>query len=173
MSLLKITRGKRGFKVMTDNGNIKRRLELYGEDLIQPKIERQRGKVTVVPGDKFYVYSERHRTFYFINSHYHSVMEVIDSYTRGSGLGNVEIAPEEFPTYESQSNGETEGAVRIIQGQTRALRSQLEAHYGIELPRNSAVVPWLINYAADTGASSEMTAKPRIRGCGGDHLEVL
>ncbi len=95
MSLLKITRGKRGFKVMTDNGNIKRRLELYGEDLIQPKIERQRGKVTVVPGDKFYVYSERHRTFYFINSHYHSVMEVIDSYTRGSGLGNVEIVEED------------------------------------------------------------------------------
>ena len=95
MSLLKITRGKRGFKITTTNGNVQRRLELYGEELIQPKIERQRGKVTVVPGDKFYVHSKRHNSYYFINTHYHAIMELIDNYCRGSGLANIDVVEED------------------------------------------------------------------------------
>ena len=59
-------------------------------------------------------------------------------------MENVEVVPEDSPAHESQHNGEIEGAVRIIQGQTRTFRSQLETHYGMELPRDSAVVPRLI-----------------------------
>ena len=49
------------------------------------------------------------------------------------------------------------------------MRSQLEAHYGMELPRDSAVAPWLINYAADTINRHQLgedgkTAYQRLRG---------
>ena len=40
--------------------------------------------------------------------------------------------------------------MRIIQGITRGLRTHLGAHYNMELTCDSVVVPWLINYDADT-----------------------
>ena len=84
-------------------------------------------------------------------------------------LKEAEVVPEESPTHESQSNGEIEGAVRIIPGQTRTLGIQLEAHYGMEHPRDSTVVPWLTNYAADTLNRPKLgddgkTAYQRLRG---------
>ena len=63
----------------------------------------------------------------------------------------MKIALEESLAHAPQSNGEIEGAGRLIQGQTLIFRGHMETNYWMELPRDSAaVVQWLANYFADT-----------------------
>ena len=57
-------------------------------------------------------------------------------------------APEESPVGESQSNGEVENAVKMIQGMARVIKAGLERRLGKRIPRDHPIVPWIIRHAA-------------------------
>ena len=55
---------------------------------------------------------------------------------------------EHSPKGESQSNGVAENAARKIEGHIRAIRLSLENRYGICIPVNHFVIPFLVMHAA-------------------------
>ena len=62
----------------------------------------------------------------------------------------IEIVPEESPTYESKSQGKCERANQKVQEQFRAMKDALEARIGARLKEGHALVPWLVSHAGDT-----------------------
>jgi hypothetical protein len=56
--------------------------------------------------------------------------------------------PEESPVASKGSNGIVERAVQTIEGQIRALKSQLDERYKIKIDVEHLVVTWLVDYAA-------------------------
>ncbi len=64
-----------------------------------------------------------------------------------NGETKLEIIPEESPVGDSQSNGLVEGAVKIIQGLARSQIDAVEGRCGIKVPKESAVVPWLVRHS--------------------------
>ena len=76
---------------------------------------------------------------------------------------------ENSPVHSSKSNGVIERAVQTVQGMVRTLRSALEEKWGVELPIEHPVWPWLVEYAAFLLTRGEVgkdgkTAYERSRG---------
>jgi len=88
VSKLIITRGLRGFKIEVGNGMLRRRLEIYCESLIQPKMERRQGRFIPVPGDRYFIECPKQTALYLANAHYEAVLEIIN--TDASGVGAVD-----------------------------------------------------------------------------------
>ncbi len=134
MNNVTITRGKRGFKISSDSVNFLSRLEQIGEELTQPKIERERGKVTVVQGDKFYVQSEKFKTFYFINAYYNRVMNAIDAYTSGSGFSPLNVVEEEVMEFDGVDVDFSKHTLNIVEpeGSDYVYQNPIVEHAGRE-----------------------------------------
>ena len=80
-----------------------------------------------------------------------------------------QVVFEESPIGESQGNGEIENAVGRVQGQFRAMRSDLESSYNKKVPDSHVALAWLVMHASMTMmryavGSDGMTAYKRIKG---------
>ncbi len=51
---------------------------------------------------------------------------------------------------ESQSNGEVEGAIKLIKAQIRTMRLGLQSRYNTVIQESDAIVAWMIAEAADS-----------------------
>ena len=76
---------------------------------------------------------------------------------------------EESPVGESQSNGAIENAIQGIEGQFRAMRSDLETCYNRIVPSSHPCRPWLIRHASGTAFREKIgndgfTAYKRVKG---------
>ena len=76
---------------------------------------------------------------------------------------------ENSPVHSSKSNGVIERAVQTVQGMVRTMRSALEEKWGVELPIDHPIWPWLVEYAAFLLTRGEVgkdgkTAYERSRG---------
>ena len=60
----------------------------------------------------------------------------------------IELQPEDSPVGESKSNGEIERAIQTMQGQVRALKSNLEGRYKRKILEEHPIWPWAVMYAA-------------------------
>jgi hypothetical protein len=81
----------------------------------------------------------------------------------------VEVAFEESPVGEHQSNGEVENAVNRIRGQIRVTKDALETRFGRKLGREHPILPWLISNTVENINRFQVgldgkTAHERMRG---------
>ena len=82
---------------------------------------------------------------------------------------NVEIPDELAPTGDSQSNGEIEVTVQVVEGQVRTMKCHLENRIQQEIPTEHPVLPWLVRHAGATISRYQrgrdgMTAYRRLKG---------
>ncbi len=63
-------------------------------------------------------------------------------------LGQFEVIEEAAPTGDSQSQGDAENAVELVQAMARSLKLALEARIGAEIPEEHPIIPWVIRHAA-------------------------
>ena len=56
---------------------------------------------------------------------------------------------EESPVKDSQSNGFTERAIRVVEGQIRTLKLALEDRIGKKICAGACVMPWLVEHAGN------------------------
>ena len=63
-------------------------------------------------------------------------------------LGQFDVIEEAAPTGDSQSQGDAECAVEIVQSMVRSLKLALEARVRAEVPEEHAVIPWMVRHAA-------------------------
>ena len=82
---------------------------------------------------------------------------------------DIEIPDELAPVGDSQSNGEIEITVKIVEGQIRTLKCQLEHHLKQEIPVDHPLLPWLVRHAGATISRYQkgrdgMTAYRRLKG---------
>ena len=73
------------------------------------------------------------------------------------------------PVGDSKANGESERAVRTVQGQARTLKSALDQNYGSDFGEHHAIMPWLVAYASSliskcTVDTDGKTSHERCRG---------
>ena len=61
-----------------------------------------------------------------------------------------DIILEESPEYDSMGNGEVERQTQEVQGQIRAIKLNLEAHYEDKIKDDHPVIPWLVAHSAST-----------------------
>ena len=59
-----------------------------------------------------------------------------------------QVASEHPPSYDSQSNGSIENAVKQVQGHLRTLKFSLEMRVKASVPATHAVVSWMVEHAA-------------------------
>ena len=83
--------------------------------------------------------------------------------------GGIKMVVENSPVHSSKSNGVIERAVQTVQSMVRTMRSALEEKWGVELPIEHPVWPWLVEYAAFLLTRGEVgkdgkTAYERSRG---------
>jgi hypothetical protein len=64
------------------------------------------------------------------------------------GLGQVDVIEEAAPTGDSQSQGDAECGVEIVQSMVQSLKLALEAKIGAEVPEDHPAMPWLVRHAA-------------------------
>ena len=81
---------------------------------------------------------------------------------------SIEIPEELSPVGDSQSNGEVEISVQVVEGQIRTMKCQLEHRIGQEISMDSPVLPWLVRHAGNTitryqKGTDGMTAHRRCR----------
>lgn len=72
-----ITRGYTGFRVQTRDMGLIAALESLHDSLTKPKLQRERGRIFAIPGDKFYVPSPKEHGYYYINAIYETVENLI------------------------------------------------------------------------------------------------
>lgn len=72
-----ITRYRTGFRLQTTDAYLRNALTALHETLTRPKIERSRGRVYAVPGDKFYIESVKESAYYYIDALYDQVIQFI------------------------------------------------------------------------------------------------
>ena len=82
---------------------------------------------------------------------------------------DLEIPEELSSVGDSQSNGEIEITVQIVEGQIRILKCQLENHLNEVLPVEHPVLPWLVRHAGATISRYQrgkegLTAYRRLKG---------
>ena len=81
----------------------------------------------------------------------------------------MEIALEESPVGEHQSNGEIENAINRIRGQLRVAKDALESRCKCKIERGNPILPWLISHTVanvnrfQIGTDGK-TAHERLRG---------
>ena len=88
----------------------------------------------------------------------------------------VEVAFEESPVGEHQSNGEIENAVNRIRGQIRVTKDALETSFGKKIGREHPILPWLISHTVENISSFQVGSdgKTLMKGCeGGISGEIL
>ena len=92
--------------------------------------------------------------------------------------GEVRTVLEASPPGESQANGHAERAIRSVEEIVRVHKLALEARVGEKLPVTHAVIPWLVEHAADLANKCMMgkdgrTGYERLKGKGsrGEILE--
>ena len=82
---------------------------------------------------------------------------------------SVALPEEQSAVGDSQSNGEIEMAVQMVEGQVRTLKSQLESRLNRVIPADNNLLPWLVRHAGALlsryhQSSDGMTAYRRLRG---------
>ena len=77
MAEVVITRYRTGFRLQTTDAYLRNALTALHETLTRPKIERSRGRVYAVPGDKFYIESPKEYAYYYIDALYDEVLQFI------------------------------------------------------------------------------------------------
>ncbi len=60
------------------------------------------------------------------------------------------VVPEESPVGESQSNGEVEGAIKLIKAQIRTMRLALQSRYKTVIEESDDIVAWMVAEAAES-----------------------
>ena len=68
--------------------------------------------------------------------------ELVKAYWNGN------MALENSPVGESQSNGMVERAIQTWEGQVRTMKDALETRIGMEIPPDHPLLTWLIQHAA-------------------------
>lgn len=77
MAIVDIVRHRTGFCVRTSEVALHHALKVFNESLTQPKIQRQRGKVFTIPGDKYAVRVDKENAFYYADALYDSVITLL------------------------------------------------------------------------------------------------
>jgi thiol-disulfide isomerase/thioredoxin len=90
---------------------------------------------------------------------------------------SLEIPEEQSAVGDSQSNGEVEIAIQVIEGQIRTLKCQLEHRLGSEMPSDHPLLPWLVRHAGATisryqKGSDGLTGYRRLRGRDYDRVAI-
>ena len=73
----------------------------------------------------------------------------------------AETALIESPIRESKSNGQVERAVQTWQGQFRTLRHYIESRLNAKIPRDSAILQWLVVWSSDVLTKYKVHANGR------------
>ena len=76
------------------------------------------------------------------------LVDVIRAVKRERGESIEVMKPEHSPVGESQSNGRVERTIRTVQAQVRTLKLMVESKYKTVVDQESAILPWLVKYAA-------------------------
>ena len=84
-------------------------------------------------------------------------------------MSGEQCVMEQSPVGESQSNGAIEGSIKIMQGQFRTMRADLETCYKRAIPRTHQCMAWLVRHVGGTMfreslGTDGMTAYKRIKG---------
>lgn len=80
------------------------------------------------------------------------------------------MVPEERAPGESQSNGDAERAVHMLEDKVRVLKLALEHGLGVNIPMGHAVMHWLIQHTSlvltnyDPGSDEHRTGHERVHG---------
>ena len=61
----------------------------------------------------------------------------------------TEIVLEMAPKADKNANGHAERAVQAVEGQTRAIKIELEDRVGCEIAPDKPIVAWMVRHAAD------------------------
>jgi len=69
---------------------------------------------------------------------------------RRAAEGGGAFVVEQSPVGESQSNGVVERGIQAVAGQTRVLLDALETRWGVQIPTNHPIIPWIVEYSALT-----------------------
>ena len=82
---------------------------------------------------------------------------------------NLEIPDEYSPVGDSQSNGEVEISIQVVEGQVRTVKCQLANRLGQEVPVEHDILPWLVRHSGATISRYQkgrdgMTAYRRLKG---------
>ena len=77
-----------------------------------------------------------------------AIMSLVDAVGKQKSLGGGRWIVEASPVGSHASNGLVERAIQSVEGQVRVLKSALEARWGVKIPAASAIIPWLMEYAA-------------------------
>ena len=80
-----------------------------------------------------------------------------------------EVAPEESPVKDHESNGRIENAIKEVQGLTRTLKDQLEGNAQVKLSMDNAIMLWMLIHAGNILTCFKVqrdgrTAFQRLRG---------
>ena len=65
-----------------------------------------------------------------------------------AAAGGGRCIVEHSPVGSSASNGSVERAILSVEQQSRVLRNALEVRWGVKIPTNHPVIPWLVEYAS-------------------------
>ena len=77
-----------------------------------------------------------------------AIMSLVDAVGKQKSLVGGRWIEEAAPVGSHASNGVVERAIQSVEGQVRVLKSALEARWGVKVLAASAVIPWLMEYAA-------------------------
>ena len=77
-----------------------------------------------------------------------ALVDLIRAVKRERGESIEVMKPEHSPVGESQSNGRVERTIRTVQAQVRTLKLMVESKYKTVVDQESAILPWLVKYAA-------------------------
>ena len=80
-----------------------------------------------------------------------SILKLVEQVLREAkyGIEGLEtISSEKSPPYDSQGNGGTEVGIRIVRGQLRTLKLQLESRVGHRVPVSHPLMAWLVEHTA-------------------------
>ena len=77
-----------------------------------------------------------------------SILELIQAVKRERSEDIEEMATEQSPVGEHQSNGQVERAIQSIQGQIRTMLLSLESRYKMKLKEDHPIMAWLVRHAA-------------------------
>ena len=77
-----------------------------------------------------------------------AIVSLVDAIGRQKAILGGRWVVECSPVGSHASNGVVERAIQSVEGQVRVLKSALEERWKVKVPAASAVIPWLMEYAA-------------------------
>ena len=78
--------------------------------------------------------------------------------TEAKRVALTELILEDAPRGDKNANGIGERAVQTVEGQTRALKMELEGRLNITIPAQHEIIPWIVRHAADVINKEEVKA---------------